>query len=68
MQNHALDQFLEQMLHTTDRIIRIGGQSKSPVLDKYNLSEVKNAAMNTQRCGPYTATNYFYYFYQMKEV
>ena len=32
--NHALDQFLEGIHVTTDRIVRIGGQSKSPILKK----------------------------------
>ncbi|KAL3275522.1 hypothetical protein HHI36_020281 [Cryptolaemus montrouzieri] len=36
--NHALDQFLEGLLRTTDRIIRVGGQSKNENLKRLNLS------------------------------
>ncbi len=35
--NHALDQFLEGILKFTRRIVRIGGQSKCPVLEPYSL-------------------------------
>lgn len=35
--NHALDQFLEGMLKFTQRIVRVGGQSRSEVLKNYNL-------------------------------
>jgi hypothetical protein len=37
--NHALDQFLEGLVPATDRIVRIGGQSKSIVLEGFNLKE-----------------------------
>jgi hypothetical protein len=37
--NHALDQFLEGLVPATDRIVRIGGQSKSKVLEGFNLKE-----------------------------
>lgn len=37
--NHALDQFLEGLIPVTDRIVRIGGQSKSLVLEAFNLKE-----------------------------
>uniref|UniRef100_A0A1B6E310 RZ-type domain-containing protein n=1 Tax=Clastoptera arizonana TaxID=38151 RepID=A0A1B6E310_9HEMI len=37
--NHALDQFLEGLIPITDKIIRIGGQSKNPNLAPYNLRE-----------------------------
>lgn len=39
--NHALDQFLEGLLSHTNSIIRIGGQSRSEVLQSYNLKEVR---------------------------
>lgn len=35
--NHALDQFLEGMLKFTHNLIRVGGQSRSEILQKYNL-------------------------------
>ncbi|KAF4525722.1 hypothetical protein B566_EDAN011899 [Ephemera danica] len=38
LSNHALDQFLVGMLKFTDKIIRIGGQSRNPVLSAYNLT------------------------------
>jgi hypothetical protein len=37
--NHALDQFLEGLISVTDRIVRVGGQSKSAVLEGFNLRE-----------------------------
>ncbi|XP_072385751.1 NFX1-type zinc finger-containing protein 1-like isoform X2 [Diabrotica undecimpunctata] len=39
--NHALDQFLEGLLPTTDEIIRVGGQSKNENLSKYNIRNRK---------------------------
>uniref|UniRef100_A0A6P7GTU6 NFX1-type zinc finger-containing protein 1-like n=1 Tax=Diabrotica virgifera virgifera TaxID=50390 RepID=A0A6P7GTU6_DIAVI len=39
--NHALDQFLEGLLSTTDKIIRVGGQSKNEKLNEYNLRNRK---------------------------
>jgi hypothetical protein len=35
--NHALDQFLEGLVPVTDRIVRVGGQSKSEVLQAMTL-------------------------------
>lgn len=37
--NHALDQFLEGMLQFTTNIVRVGGQSRSELMKKYNLRE-----------------------------
>jgi hypothetical protein len=37
--NHALDQFLEGLVPVTDRIVRVGGQSKSKVLESMTLKE-----------------------------
>jgi hypothetical protein len=37
--NHALDQFLEGLVPVTDRIVRVGRQSKSKVLESMNLRE-----------------------------
>ncbi|KRX01009.1 P-loop containing nucleoside triphosphate hydrolase [Pseudocohnilembus persalinus] len=39
--NHALDQFLRQALKITDNLIRVGSQSKEPLLEKYNLTEIR---------------------------
>uniref|UniRef100_A0A6P7GQM5 NFX1-type zinc finger-containing protein 1-like n=1 Tax=Diabrotica virgifera virgifera TaxID=50390 RepID=A0A6P7GQM5_DIAVI len=39
--NHALDQFLEGLLSTTHKIIRVGGRSKNEKLDHYNLRNRK---------------------------
>nr|CAD7604192.1 unnamed protein product [Timema genevievae] len=41
--NHALDQFLEGIAGISDSIVRIGGQSKSNILQKYNLKEIRKA-------------------------
>lgn len=35
--NHALDQFLEGVLEVTNNIVRLGSQSKSKILEPYNL-------------------------------
>lgn len=40
--NHALDQFLEGITCYTDKLIRIGGQSKSEKLKKHNIREMRN--------------------------
>ena len=37
--NHALDQFLEGLVQITDKIVRVGGRSKSEVLESLTLSE-----------------------------
>lgn len=42
--NHALDQFLEGILKfcSSDELIRIGGNSKSEILDQCNLSNLRS--------------------------
>ncbi|XP_008190958.1 NFX1-type zinc finger-containing protein 1 isoform X1 [Tribolium castaneum] len=52
--NHALDQFLEGLALATDRIIRIGGQSRNQNVAKFNLRNIKfrtNPAVLQQRHG-----------------
>lgn len=39
--NHALDQFLEGILLLTTSVVRIGGNSKSDLLNQFSLSNVK---------------------------
>ena len=39
--NRALDSFLEDMLDVTNKIIRIGGRSKSDLLEVHNLAAIK---------------------------
>lgn len=39
--NHALDQFLEGILKFTQKLIRIGSQSKNESLTKFNLNEIR---------------------------
>ena len=39
--NRALDSFLEDMLSVTNKIIRIGGRSKSETLEMHNLHSLK---------------------------
>lgn len=56
--NHALDQFLEGLIDTTDEILRIGGQSKNEKLHKFNMKNnshkmspaVWDAKNNVTRC------------------
>lgn len=39
--NHALDQFLEGVLEVTNNIVRLGSQSKSKILEPYNLNSMR---------------------------
>jgi len=39
--NHALDQFLEEILKFNDNIVRVGSRSKVEALQKYNVSNLK---------------------------
>ncbi|XP_050350875.1 NFX1-type zinc finger-containing protein 1-like isoform X2 [Nymphalis io] len=39
--NHALDQFLEGILKVTNSIVRLGSQSKSKILEPYNLNNMR---------------------------
>ncbi|XP_034832101.1 NFX1-type zinc finger-containing protein 1-like isoform X1 [Maniola hyperantus] len=39
--NHALDQFLEGILNVTTNIVRLGSQSKSKILEPYNLNAMR---------------------------
>ena len=55
--NHALDQFLEGILGYTDKIIRIGAQSRSEVLKNYNLrgrnqQSIRRSEAARQQLGP----------------
>jgi len=38
--NHALDQFMEGILSFTKKVVRIGGQSKSKIIQEYNLRNI----------------------------
>ncbi|KAF9418265.1 hypothetical protein HW555_004884 [Spodoptera exigua] len=40
--NHALDQFLEGILGITNSIVRLGSQSKSPLLEYYTLHNLRS--------------------------
>ena len=44
--NHALDQFLEGILKFTQRIVRIGGNSKCEALQPYALFQVKKRSFH----------------------
>ncbi|KNG48654.1 nf-x1 finger and helicase domain protein [Stemphylium lycopersici] len=47
--NHALDQFLEHLLDDgVEKIIRVGGQSKSDRLKECNLNKLKRGEMKTK--------------------
>ncbi|XP_065335866.1 NFX1-type zinc finger-containing protein 1-like isoform X2 [Cloeon dipterum] len=48
MTNHALDQFLVGMLKFTDKLVRVGGQSKCRELDKYNSSNKLGVSLANQ--------------------
>ena len=68
LQNHALDPFLEGVLAFTDQIIRIGGQSKSTLLENLTMYQCKERALRKKQTGTYTESSYFHYFYQMNQV
>lgn len=40
--NHALDQFLERIIEFTNRVVRVGGQSRNENLDCHNLRALKS--------------------------
>lgn len=40
--NHALDQFLEGIMKFTKEIVRIGGQSKSELLQQFNIRNIRS--------------------------
>jgi hypothetical protein len=46
--NHALDQFLEGLVPVTERIVRVGGQSKSELLAGLNLREKRKLHRRTR--------------------
>lgn len=50
--NHALDQFLEGILKFTDKVVRIGSQSKCEALDRLNLREWKKRSSMTKKNSP----------------
>lgn len=64
--NLALDQFLEGILKRTNRIVRVGGQSKSAVLEPYQLRVIKQSAR--ERANEYNETNFLYYQHQMNHL
>ena len=65
MTNHALDQFLENLLRAgIKNLIRVGGQSKSAVLEPLNLNELwrdarskheRDKAKDARQCALLTA-------------
>ncbi|XP_069679798.1 NFX1-type zinc finger-containing protein 1-like isoform X2 [Periplaneta americana] len=48
--NHALDQFLEGLLCTTEELVRVGGQSKSEYLRKFNLNQKRHLEVRKFAC------------------
>ncbi|KAL6719448.1 hypothetical protein ACLMJK_003688 [Lecanora helva] len=57
--NHALDQFLEHLVNDgIDQIIRIGGQSKSKVLEGKNLRVVSKSESRAKSEGYHLAKTY----------
>lgn len=55
--NHALDQFLEGILPFCQSIIRIGGKSKSPLLEHFNLRNVKSCEQKEKKVPAYIYKN-----------
>ena len=43
--NHALDQFLEGLLGYTKNIVRAGSQSKSELMEEFNLRNIRKNVM-----------------------
>ncbi|KAI8077729.1 RNA helicase [Halteromyces radiatus] len=49
--NHALDQFLEHIFNFEDRIVRVGGRSKSELLKDNLIYELRKTELNTRGAG-----------------
>ncbi len=64
--NQALDQFMEGLLSTTTRMIRIGGQSKSSKLESFTMSVTKETIHQDYK--KYKQTAFLYYCGQMRAV
>lgn len=57
--NHALDQFLEHLLKAgISKIIRVGGQSRSDLLENHNLRNISQSESKTRHEGWQLATAY----------
>lgn len=56
--NHTLDQFLERLLPLTDRIVRVGDQSKSEKLTPYNLNTILRNEEDRQNQPPAMRISY----------
>ncbi|KAJ4399128.1 hypothetical protein N0V91_009660 [Didymella pomorum] len=57
--NHALDQFLEHLINVgISKVIRVGGQSKSDLLDGHNLREIAKSEGKTKTEAYQAATTY----------
>ena len=57
--NHALDQFLEHLINTgIQKVIRIGGQSRSNLLQNYNLRNISQTERKTKHEKWQAATSY----------
>ncbi|EZF12030.1 hypothetical protein H112_06949 [Trichophyton rubrum D6] len=57
--NHALDQFLEELVKAgVEKLIRIGGQSKSKILEGHNLRVVSNGEGKTRNESFFVAKAY----------
>ncbi|KAF5297413.1 hypothetical protein FQR65_LT01344 [Abscondita terminalis] len=46
--NHALDQFLESLITTTNDIVRVGGQSKNKNLEQFTLRQKRRCVKRTR--------------------
>jgi len=66
MTNQALDQFLESLVDTTVRVIRIGSQSKSTLLEGFLMSNTKDNDYNHHKSS--AETNIFFYSSKMKAL
>ena len=64
--NQALDQFLEGILDRTERVIRLGSQSKSSLLEPFLMSNTKDNIYNQRRS--YEETNFFFHSSHMKTL
>ncbi|KAK4872847.1 hypothetical protein RN001_014876 [Aquatica leii] len=50
--NHALDQFLEGLRETTNKIVRIGGQSKNDNMEQFTLKEKRKVFSSSMERKP----------------
>lgn len=66
--NHALDQFLEGLVHFTDKIVRIGGRGTNDSINKYQLSNLKKNAISKKLIPRYISASMWQKNHELKTL